>query len=143
MSETAGAADPFLLRRHAGVTRTDWRRISVGPNAVMNAIASQLSTDDIADVAAYFAALPGASAAAKSAFLPNLAKTGVAFPEGYQASFTKYHTINFPATGQVRYYFANKTALQAALDGKPLRAAEAAGMKWVRVPSRLPKAQKR
>jgi cytochrome c553 len=89
-------------------------------NAVMNAIASQLSADDIANVAAYFAAQPGATAAAKSALLPNLAKTSLSFPEGYQKSFTKYHTINFPATKQVRYYHANAPALKAAREGRDL-----------------------
>ena len=89
-------------------------------NQIMSAIASQLGPDDIANVAAFFASQPGATPAAKSAFLPNLAKTGVTFPENYQTTFTKYHTINFPATKQVRYYFANSAALQAAKDGKTL-----------------------
>ena len=89
-------------------------------NPVMNAIASQLSPEDMANVAAYFAAQPGADKGAKSALLPSLAKTHVAFPEGYKESFTKYHTINFPATKQVRYYYANKVAVQAARQGKPI-----------------------
>ncbi len=89
-------------------------------NAVMGAMAAQLSADDIANVAAYFASLPGANSAAKSAFLPNLAKTAVTFPEGYPANFTKYLTINFPATRQVRYYYANPPALTAAKDGRDL-----------------------
>ena len=89
-------------------------------NPVMNAIASQLSPDDIANVAAYFATQTGTTSTAKSDFLPNLAKTSVKFPEGYQTTFRKYHTINFPATKQVRYYFANDAALRAAKDGKPL-----------------------
>ena len=89
-------------------------------NQIMSAIAAQLSSDDIANVAAYFAAQPGAPATAKSDFLPNLAKTGVTFPENYKTSYAKYHTINFPATRQVRYYFANDVALQAAKAGKSL-----------------------
>lgn len=89
-------------------------------NPVMNAMAAQLSADDIANVAAYFASLPGATSTAKSDFLPQLAKSNVAFPEGYASTFTKYHTINFPATRQVRHYFANTAALQAAKDGKPM-----------------------
>ncbi|MBI3368423.1 MAG: c-type cytochrome, partial [Burkholderiales bacterium] len=90
-------------------------------NPLMNAIAVQLSIDDIANVAAFFGSLPGANAASmKSDFLPNLAKTSVPFPEGYQGSFTKYHTINFPATRQVRYYFANPGAVLAAKAGKDL-----------------------
>jgi cytochrome c553 len=89
-------------------------------NQIMNAIASQLGADDIANVAAFFASVPGAAPATKSAFLPNVAKTGVTFPENYKTTFTQYHTINFPATKQVRYYFANAAALQAAKDGKSL-----------------------
>jgi cytochrome c553 len=89
-------------------------------NPVMNAIASQLSGDDIANVAAYFAAQAGATSTAKSDFLPQLVKTGVTFPENYKTTFTKYHTINFPATRQVRYYYANPVAVKAARDGKPL-----------------------
>jgi cytochrome c553 len=90
------------------------------PIATMTAIATQLSPADMADVAAFFASLPGASGAAKSAQLPNVAKSNVSFPEGYKATFTKYHTINFPATKQVRYYYANKVAVQAAKEGKAL-----------------------
>ena len=89
-------------------------------NDIMSAIAAQLSADDIANLAAHFAAQVSAASGAKSEFLPNLVKTGVTFPENYQASFTKYHTINFPATRQVRYYYANAAALQAAKAGKPL-----------------------
>jgi cytochrome c553 len=89
-------------------------------NPIMNAIAAQLSNDDIANVAAFFASQPGAGAADKSAFLPNLVKTGVTFPENYKVTFRKYHTINFPNTRQVRYYYANDTAMQAAKAGKPL-----------------------
>lgn len=88
-------------------------------NPLMNAIAGQLSAEEIPGLAAYFSAQPGAAATtAKSDFLPNLAKTSVTFPEDYQKTYTKYHTINFPATRQVRYYFANPATLQAAKDGK-------------------------
>ena len=89
-------------------------------NPLMNAIAAQLSADDIANVAAHFSAQPGAAAGAKSALLPNVARSHVAFPEGYRDSFTQYHTINFPATRQVRYYFANRAAVQAAKEGRSL-----------------------
>ncbi len=89
-------------------------------NAIMNAIAGQLSDEDIADVAAYFAAQTGAAAGAKSDLLPNIAKTHVVLPEDYKNSFTRYHTINFPAARQVRHYYANGAALQAARDGQSL-----------------------
>jgi len=90
-------------------------------NSIMNAIAAQLSAEDIGNVAAYFAAQQGAVAGTvKSEFLPNIVKTSVSFPENYKTTFTKYHTINFPDTKEVRYYFANDTALRAAKSGKPL-----------------------
>ena len=55
---------------------------------------------------------------AKSSLVPSVAKTRVGFPEGYKETFVKYHTINFPATKQVRYYYANRAAVQAAKEGK-------------------------
>ncbi len=93
---------------------------TVSPTANMDAIATQLNAEDIANVAAYFAAQPGAASGAKSALLANFAKTRVTFPEGYKEAFTKYHTINFAATKQVRYYYANTFAVTAARAGRPL-----------------------
>ena len=90
------------------------------PTATMAAIAAQLSPEDISNVAAYFASLPGAAPGDKSQPLPNIAKSRVAFPENYKATFVKYHAINFPAAKQVRYYYANPTALKAAREGRPL-----------------------
>lgn len=113
---------PNLAAQRAGYLEAQLKAFKAGTrkNPVMNAIAAQLSPADIADVSAYLAALPGADKGAKSALLPNVAKTRVAFPEGYKQSFVKYHTINFPATGQVRHYYANKAAVQAAKEGRPL-----------------------
>ncbi len=113
---------PNLAAQRAGYLEAQLKVLKDGTrkNPVMNAIAAQLSPDDIANVAAYFAAQPGAASSAKSNFLPSLATSRVTFPEGYKDTFVKYHTINFPATGQVRYYFANKTAVQAAKEGKAL-----------------------
>ena len=87
-------------------------------NAIMNAIAGQLSTDDISNVAAFFAAQSGATSTAKSALLPNLAKSNMAFPADFPKGYTKYPTINFPATKQVRYYYANPVAVAAAKEGR-------------------------
>lgn len=88
--------------------------------ATMAAIANQLSQADIVNVAAYFASLPGPPAGAKSAQLPNVARTNLTFPENFKDTNKKYHTINFPATRQVRHYYANPAALQAAKEGRPL-----------------------
>lgn len=87
---------------------------------VMNAIATQLSGDDIANVAAYFSSLPGATGGNKAEMLAALVKTGVTFPEDYKKTYSKYHTINFPATKQVRYYYGNPAAVKAAKENKPL-----------------------
>jgi cytochrome c553 len=89
-------------------------------NPIMGTIAMQLSDADIANVAAYFSSLQGAASMAKSDFLPNLAKTGVTFPENYKATYTKYDTVNFPDNKQVRYYYANDVAMRAAKAGTPL-----------------------
>jgi cytochrome c553 len=89
-------------------------------NALMSAIAAQLGKDDIANVAAYFAAQPGAGAASKSELLPNLAKTRVTFPENYKDSFARYHTVNNATAGRVTVFYANKTALEAARAGRSL-----------------------
>jgi cytochrome c553 len=116
-------AIPNLAGQKAAYIENQLKALKDGSrkNPVMSAIAAQLSSDDIGNVAAYFSSLPGASSAtAKSDFLPNLAKTSVTFPENYKASFVQYHTINFPALRQVRHYYANPTALQAAKDGKDL-----------------------
>jgi cytochrome c553 len=115
-------AIPNLAAQRAGYLEAQLKALKEGTrkNAIMNAIAAQLSPEDMSNVAAYFAAQPGAEKGARSVFLPNVAKTQVSFPEGYKSAFSKYHTINFPATGQVRYYYANKAAMQAAREGRPL-----------------------
>jgi len=115
-------AIPNLAGQKAVYVETQLKALKDGSrkNPIMNAIAAQLSADDMADVAAFFANQPGASVAARSDLLPNLVKTSVSFPENYQATFIKYHTMNFPTTRQVRYYYANKAALQAAKDQKAL-----------------------
>jgi len=111
---------PNLAAQRAGYIEAQLKAFKDGSpkNPIMSAMAAQVTPTEIADVAAFFATQPGAAAAEKSAFLPNLAKTSVNFPEGYKDTFTKYMTINFPATKQVRYYYANKTAVQAAKAGK-------------------------
>jgi cytochrome c553 len=113
---------PHLAAQRAGYLEKQLNAFKDGTrkNPLMNAIAGQLSADDIANVAAHFAGQPGATAGARSPLLPHVAKSNVTFPEGYKESFVKYHTINFPATRQVRYYYANRAAVEAAKAGKPM-----------------------
>ncbi len=90
-------------------------------NDVMHAIAAQLSDDDIVDLAAHFARQKGPDeTGAKSPMLQALSDVRMTFPINYRDSFVRYHTIDFPATGQVRHYFANREAAQAAREGRPL-----------------------
>jgi cytochrome c553 len=89
-------------------------------NPLMNAIAAQLGADEMVNLAAYFSSLPGAGNAPKSELLPALARTRVAFPEDYKTRFTRYTSIDFPATRRVQVFFANPVAVQAARAGKPM-----------------------
>ena len=113
---------PNLAGQRAGYLEAQLKALKDGTrkNPLMNAIAPQLSAEDMANVAAYFAQLPAAATGARSALLPNVARTSVTFPEGYKNTFTKYRTINLPATKQVRSYYASKAAAAAAKAGKPL-----------------------
>jgi cytochrome c553 len=113
---------PNLAGQRAGYLEAQLKALKAGTrtNAIMNAISAQLSPDDMANVAAYFASLPGAVVGTKSDLLPNVAQTRVAFPEGYEKIYKKYVTINFPDRPEVRYFYANPIAFQAAREGKPL-----------------------
>jgi len=88
-------------------------------NPLMNAIAAQLEDDQIENLAAHFAALPGAAPEAVGTMSAALAGDRPGFPADYAAGFTRYHTIDFPQTKQVRYYWANDAALGAARQGGP------------------------
>ena len=114
---------PNLAGQKAAYLEAQLRTLKSGTrrNAVMNAIATQLSALEISNVAAYFSSLPGASiASTKSAFLPALVKTNATLPTDYKTSFTMYQTVNRPDINQVRYLYANDVALRAARDGKTL-----------------------
>jgi cytochrome c553 len=90
-------------------------------NPMMEAVAEQLSADDIANLAAFFASLPGATPdTANSKPLDNLIAARMAFPADFDSGFTHYTTINFENRKQVRKYYANAAALAAARDGQPL-----------------------
>jgi cytochrome c553 len=113
---------PNLAGQRAGYTEAQLKALKEGSrkSPIMNEVAAQLSPAEMANGAAYFASLKGASEEGKSDFMPSITRTGVAFPENWKATFTRYHTINFPAAKQVRYYYANNVALQAAKADKAL-----------------------
>ena len=90
-------------------------------NALMNAIAAEISPADIANAAAFYASLQGAgSGTAMSSFLPNIAKTNVKYPADYKKTYTLYQTVNYPDRPQVRFLYVNDVAMKAAKEGKPL-----------------------
>ena len=89
-------------------------------NTLMNAVVSDITDDDIADLAAHFAGLPGAAPGAEGQSLAGLDGTRPRFPSTYRFKFVKYHTIDFPDKKQVRHYWADAGSAAAAKDGKPM-----------------------
>jgi cytochrome c553 len=88
-------------------------------NALMNPVAAGLSDDDIADLAAHFAGLPGAEPGAVGPALAALDGTVPAFPADFRTGFVRYHTIDFPDRKQVRHYWADAASAAAAKAGAP------------------------
>lgn len=114
---------PNLAGQKARYLETQLKALKSGSrkNDVMHAIASQLSDEDIVDLAAHFSRLKGADGGdARSPMLESLAAVRMTFPANHRDGFVRYHTIDFPATGQVRHYFANAAAAQAAREGRSL-----------------------
>ena len=89
-------------------------------NELMNAVASSLSDQDIADLAAHFSGLPGADPGATGEGLAALDGTRVSFPTNYRSRFVKYHVIDFPDRKQVRHYWVNPESVEAAKAGRDL-----------------------
>lgn len=117
---------PNLAGQRARYIEDQLRALKSGTrrNGIMNAVAAQLSSDDIANIAAYFGTLPGAAVGAKSEFMPTIAKTQARFPADKKV-FVRYFAANFPEAKQVRFYYANAEALRAAKNGTRLPAGSA------------------
>ncbi len=113
---------PNLAGQRGGYLENQLRAWKDGSrkNPLMNAIGAQLGSDDIANLAAFFASLPGAGNAPKSELLPALARTRVAFPEDYKTRFTRYTSVDNAAGKRVQVFYANPLAVQAARAGQPL-----------------------
>jgi cytochrome c553 len=89
-------------------------------NDMMNAIAAQLSDQQIDSLAAFWNSLSGAVTTVASAIPAHIERTRLKFPENYQRDFIHYDTISFPERGQVRKYYVNKPAFEAARKGQPM-----------------------
>ena len=116
-------AIPNLAGQKAVYLENQLRALKSGTrrNPIMGPMAAQLSPQDISNVSAFFASLPGAGAAgAKSSFLPGLAKTLVTMPANHRDGYVMYQTVNRPDINQVRYLYANDIAVRAAREGRTL-----------------------
>ena len=89
-------------------------------NAMMNAVAEQLSGDDITNLAAFWNSLPAAGGKQTSEMVATITKTRVTFPADYKKTFIYYTTVNLKAKKQVRRYYANDIAVKAAREGKQM-----------------------
>lgn len=87
---------------------------------LMAIIAKQLSPDERVNVAAYFAARPGAAPDAKSPLPAFIANTQVTLPAAAKIGYRRYFVKDYPENKQVALYFANNAAMQAAAAGKTL-----------------------
>ncbi len=89
-------------------------------NAIMNGVASHLSNAAMADIAAYFASLPGVPVGAANSKPPaNFIAKRITLPVNL-SDFTHYMTFNHKGRKQLRKVYANRVALEAAKAGMQL-----------------------
>ena len=106
---------PNLAGQRPAYLETQLRALRDGSrkSGVMNAIASQLAESDLKPLAMHYAAMagPAAGAPSRSTPLAELAGSALAFPADYKERYTNYMSMNFPATRQVRRFFASPQLL--------------------------------
>ncbi len=115
------AGVPNLAAQREGYLRTQLRAYRDGgrENALMNAVSAPLSDAQIDALAAYYANQAGpADGRQNSAMLPELLTPDFPFAANYESEFTWYRTI-YPGN-QVRHYYANEVAINAARAGQDL-----------------------
>jgi len=119
---SVGSQIPHLAGQRPAYLTSQLEAFKAGTrkNALMAVIAPQLSADDVANVAAYFAAQPGAAPDAKSSLPAEIANNHVNLPRKLGPAYTRYLLKNYPDTKQLAVYYANKVALQAAGAGNAL-----------------------
>ena len=86
---------------------------------VMNALATQLSDDDVANLAAHFSAQAGAAPGARSPLLESVVATRVTLPASF-AGHVRYLTKSDVESNVVAVYYASRVAIDAAAAGRPL-----------------------
>ena len=113
---------PNLAAQRAGYIEKQLKayRSKKRKHGIMSGLVGHVSDAVIADVAAYYASLPGApSGAAKSKPPANYIAKRVALPANMQG-LTHYFTFNHKRCKQLRNVYANTVALEAARAGKEL-----------------------
>ncbi len=86
-------------------------------NTLMNAIAAELSDDDIENLAAHFATLKGAVDGNVLAEPTDLDGSLMQLVEDYEKTTTRYHRKDYDGRRQVRYFRGNDLAIDAAAKG--------------------------
>jgi cytochrome c553 len=113
---------PHLAGQRAAYVTSQLEAFQSGSrkSELMAIVAKQLSPDDGLNVAAYFAAQPGAAPGAKSPLPDFIANTQVSLPAATMIGYRRYFVKDYPENKQVALYFANDAAIQAAAAGKAL-----------------------
>jgi len=86
-------------------------------NALMNAIAADFSDEDIENIAAHFASLPGAADGNALGESAGLDGSLMEFGEEYKTTTKRYHRKDYDDRKQVRYFRGNDLALDAVAKG--------------------------
>ena len=113
---------PNLAGQRAAYLENQLRALRDGTrkSGVMNAIAAQIPEGELRALAAHYAAMSGpvAGVSSRSAPLAALSGSAVAFPADYRERYTPYMSMNFPATRQVRRFFASPQLLTDLAAGR-------------------------
>jgi cytochrome c553 len=113
---------PHLVAQRAGYLAHQLKAFKAGErkDPFMNAIATSLSDADIANLAAYWSALPvGADSTTSEAALA-IKKSHIEFPRAFPAGFVLYLTANDAERNTVNRYYINAAGYDAAKANQPL-----------------------
>jgi cytochrome c553 len=124
---SASATTPNLAGQKREYLALQLRAFKAGErkHELMSAIASQLSSAEITELAAYWSGLGPATSAVDTATASMLPPSKMGFPDGFPNGYTVYETVVDLDNGQLTRRYANRSAMQAARAGLPLPAGSA------------------
>jgi cytochrome c553 len=113
---------PALVGQREGYIAKQLKAFKAGDrkNDLMQAMATQLSDADIANLAAYWAKQPAGSDAKLSPEAAAIQKPQMTVPKDFPKGFVLYSTVNKEAEGGVSKSYINNIGFQAVKAGKPL-----------------------